>query len=158
MGGGPALPYDAEVEYVETKNNSQFVDTGIYASEELSFYVDYDNANTGDSPYGNAFGDKTNVPCYRLTKYNGGLFRIDGKDVSHLGFNTAGRHTISYDGVGNVYVDGSLKKRSVQIPTRQVILLFYSEHGMIIMVICSKEWPIIRCIDAHLEMWLISFL
>ena len=104
------LPYDAEVEYIETKDSSQFIDTGIYSSADLSFYVDYDNANTGGSPYGNAFGDKTNSPCYRLTKYSGGLFRVDGKDVNNLGFNTAGRHTISYDGVGNVYVDGTLKK------------------------------------------------
>lgn len=100
--------YDAEVEYIETKNSSQFIDTGIYASKNLSFYVDWENQNAGESPYGNAFGDSTSGG-YRVSKSYNGMVVIKSQ-FFNLGFNTAGRHVVSYDGEGHIYADGSLVK------------------------------------------------
>jgi hypothetical protein len=105
---GSHLPYDAEVEYIETKNSSQFIDTGIYASKDLSFYVDWENQNAGGNPYGNAFGDSTSGG-YRVSKAYGGMVIIKGQ-FTNQGFGTAGRHVVSYDGEGHIYVDGSLVK------------------------------------------------
>ena len=105
LGRKPKLPYDAEVEYLETHRWS-YVDTGIVAMHGCTIYFDHFVENThftygqfvfGDLPSTFFYGDNWNnvAPSYA------------GNKGSLRSSVPVGRHAIVMDATG-YYLDGTL--------------------------------------------------
>lgn len=109
--GGKSLPYDAEIEYLES-NGNQWIDTGVAPSRDLSFHCIFSTPTGGGigygAPgYGNVFGTRNSSSNneYQLTLYYSGTVSI-GKRNSSLGFYQNTKNDISFDGRNTVSVNG----------------------------------------------------
>ena len=96
MGGGSSLPYDAEVEYVETTQNSK-TSTGIFISDVgfarvvKQYTVQY-NANAGDGVSISAQGSRARCFC------NIGLIRNpDSIGFQWSGLSNSQKKVIDFD-------------------------------------------------------------
>ena len=111
MSGGdiPSLPYDAEIEYLQSDGN-QYIDTGITPSATLSFECAFQNSNTGTSPgYGNVFGSRqaSNSNEYQLTNFSNLTISIGNRNSNNGA--TSSKRIITFDGGTTVTIDGTQK-------------------------------------------------
>ena len=124
---GKPLPYDAEVEYLES-TRTQWIDTGVEPTQELAFNCSF--AFEGITPefgYGNVFGSRyaARKMEYQLTGYDNGSIGI-GTRNSNLGFYSGVKHTVSFDGANTVNINGVSRSitTSTCAPTTGSIVLF----------------------------------
>ena len=98
-----------EVEYIASSDGRQRINTGVIPTNDLPFYVKFQNDNTAGDPsgYGNIFGSRfaSTQQEYQLTMYNGGTVSIGNRN-GNLGFNTSAVHTISFNGQNTLVIDG----------------------------------------------------
>ena len=121
------LPYDAEVEYLES-TGTQWIDTGVEPTQELAFNCSF--AFEGITPelgYGNVFGSRysSTIREYQLTGFDNGSIGI-GTRNSKLGFYSGVKHTVSFDGANTVNINGVSRSitTSTCAPTTGSIVLF----------------------------------
>ena len=121
------LPYDAEVEYLES-TGTQWIDTGVEPTQELAFNCSF--AFEGITPefgYGNVFGSRyaARKMEYQLTGFDNGSIGI-GTRNSNLGFYSGVKHTVSFDGANTVNINGVSRSitTSTCAPTTGSIVLF----------------------------------
>ena len=124
---GKSLPYDAEVEYLES-TGIQWIDTGVEPAQELSFNCSF--AFEGITPelgYGNVFGSRyaSTKREYQLTGFGNGSIAI-GTRNSDLNFYSGVKHTVSFDGANTVNINGVSRSitTSTCAPTTGSIVLF----------------------------------
>lgn len=147
--GGKSLPYDAEIEYLES-TGTQWIDTGIKPTNTLSFSCTFDNPNnTGNSPgYGNVFGSRlssTNSE-YQLTKFGYSSVSV-GIRNSNKGFNTSGIHTVAFNGGTTITVDGitsTINKGTISSSIGNIVLFGISQ-GNVTAVTQLQAGKIYRC-------------
>ena len=63
-GGGEPLPYDAQIEYLQS-SGTQYIDTGIYGANDLDFEISFKGSNR-DNFYG-VMGDRYSSSSRRYT-------------------------------------------------------------------------------------------
>lgn len=131
--GGAKLPYDSEVEYIESKGY-QWIDTGIRPAQDLSFAVVFNNLNI-DFGYGNVFGSRllSTDNEYQVTCYSGGSVGV-GQRYSGLGFNTNVINTITYNGIDELNINGTVRQivpQSCEKAVGNIVLFGINQNGMV---------------------------
>ena len=126
------LPYDAEVEYLES-TGTQWIDTGIRPAQNLSFAVEFNNLNVNVG-YGNVFGSRlgSNNNEYQVTLYNGGSVGV-GTRYSGLRFYANEINTIIYNGIDELNINGTVKKivpQSCELANGNILLFGISQNGV----------------------------
>lgn len=129
----PKLPYDAEVEYLESTGR-QWIDTDIRPAQDLSFVVKFDNLNV-DIGYGNVFGSRlsSNNNEYQVTCYNNGSVGV-GTRYGNLGFSTNAINIISYDGSSELNINGTVRRivpQSCESANGNIVLFGISQKGVV---------------------------
>lgn len=117
------LPYDAEIEYLES-TGMQYIDTGIVANENMSFYVDFDITQyTLNNQYGFVFGTRTAIRenAYHFWEYNNNKVVLSlGTKQTQVPIAHNGRHRVEYNGLSSMIVDGveyKVMKDAITTPT-----------------------------------------
>ena len=110
MGGGSSLPYDAEVEYIQTDGKA-FIDTGIKTSSNLTFDINiYIPSYSGQGFW--CFGGRTYATSGQMAffnnavnnlkdwRYNNNSRNLNGmlSQGNHNFNNTTSRNTLVIDG------------------------------------------------------------
>ena len=114
MGGGSALPYDAEVEYIQS-NGTQILDTGIQGGSDVGYKIDFQIIDSNVN-YAHVWGS-TKIPyapkLYRsgntsnwLIEYGNGTTKTAFYILK--GSTSYERHIIEYTN-GVVYLDNVSK-------------------------------------------------
>ena len=78
MGGGSSLPYDAEIEYLES-TGTQWIDTGIYPTTELSYEITLQRTQS-------SAGDEVAFGCRKLSYGTNEDFSLWTNPASGKGF------------------------------------------------------------------------
>ena len=137
--GGSGLPYDAEVEYLQS-DGTQWIELGIYGSNDLDFTIDFEpldltETNRTWTGTGSYFGVRAGYN-YELSGYNrsttlkGCFFFYTYSDAS--GYTktvglTSTRQTVSKRGTNLIRPDGSsasLQNGTVEYTTTQTIVAY----------------------------------
>ena len=86
MGGGSSLPYDAEIEYLQS-SGTQYIDTGIYPDQDTGVGIKFSTSFAGVDK--EMFGARSNSRYYELlldrTKY---LYYQYGSSTPQIGYGT----------------------------------------------------------------------
>lgn len=129
MGGGKRLPYDAEVEYLES-TGTQWIDTGIVPTAQTNISIKFLTTYLSGSNGLGIFGCRVNASnkSFLLLQYrtdNRNLFRWDYSDsLNNLVIVTSGWHIATNDGA-SITLDGTRYARITQFdPTTNKIFLF----------------------------------
>jgi len=127
-GGGAKLPYDAEVEYLES-TGTQWIDTGIIASAtcdqiiDAAFMQNYTGYATALFGAGNPLSPPANRICTQYgewTWWNGGSFKRSNVPI------VAGEHHECAIGKNGFYLDGNLiASNAPSVPDGTSILYGY---------------------------------
>ena len=143
---GKALPYDAEVEYLES-TGTQWIDTGVEPTQELAFNCSFAfEGITLEFGYGNVFGSRyaARKMEYQLTGYENGSIGI-GTRNSNLGFYSGVKHTVSFDGANTVNINGVSRSitTSTCAPTTGSIVLFgIRQNGSVLQLSKAKIYAL----------------
>lgn len=127
---GKNLPYDAEVEYIES-NGMGYIDTGIVPKFNLSFDVTFKNPGPIDAEgYGNVFGARvsSNQHEYQLTLYNGGTVGLGYRNSIPMVTDTI--YHVTWNGAATVTCNGQsyrILERPLSCP--YTIILFGIHNG-----------------------------
>ena len=120
MGGVSSLPYDAEVEYLEsTSTSKQYIDTGITDSWDglvVTLDISVTDADGERDFFGsiNPMGGFNYAGCFRNLNKNF-VLQI-GRLYVRYGQNDGGRHIHIYDAINKTCsLDGSIKSASTLI-------------------------------------------
>lgn len=105
MDGKKSLPYDAEIEYLES-NGTQYIDTGITVTENTPFEIDYFALNANQYLFG-----MLNSNYFINTGQN--LRVWIGLDNSQFGVLVGQRHIIAFDGNTTIMCDGIVKSNHI---------------------------------------------
>lgn len=108
-GGGSTLPYDAEVEYLES-TGTQYINTGVYPSTSLTFEMEFTLVNgftLGGTSF--LFGEYTDDCIYSVAVPSLNAIRVPsrtGFENATTSLNYTSSHTLSYT-PGSIYMDGT---------------------------------------------------
>lgn len=106
---GPDLPYDAEVEYLES-TGTQYVDTGVTVFDPSMIEIGIDS----DTPIPHGFTHQLNATGTWVSSYYvSNTYFVNYKDYTHRWTSTQEPTTRSlrvYDGGSGIYRDGTLQK------------------------------------------------
>ena len=144
----PPLPYDAEVEYLES-TGTQYIDTGITPAANLSFSVTYQNSNSGGTTpgYGNVFGARyaSQDNEYQVSQYSSGTVSI-GTRNNNLGFNSTSKTTIEFNGSNTVTINGGTTKTvttsAITKNTGSIILFGIRNGGTVSQLQAGKIYAV----------------
>ena len=138
--GLTALPYDYEVEYLES-TGTQWIDTGFLHFNVQKFGIKYYNIGNGIPGYGNAMGCRTSSGRDELqvSNYNSGVVSVGVRNVA-CG-NVANQiNEVVYNGGNTVTVNGTTKTIKVGTLLRQnsVVLFGIREQGNVVQLQAGK--------------------
>ena len=106
---GKRLPYDAEVEYLETAGG-QYINTGVKIYNDTSVTVAwYSNYSTSTSS--NFFGSNSSSERFYFREYNGGASYSLGGWWTNTSTSVVGTHTIEMSN-GGISIDGVSSARA----------------------------------------------
>lgn len=106
---GKRLPYDAEVEYLET-DGSAYINTGAKIYNDTSVVVVwYSNYSTSTASY--FFGSDSSTDRFYFREYNGNASYSIGSWWLNTNISTVGTHTIEMSNNG-ISVDGTASSRT----------------------------------------------
>lgn len=131
MVGGKRLPYDAEVEYLES-TGTQYIVTGIRPAQNLSFVIKFDNLDLNIG-FGNVFGSRVSSAHteYQVTCYSQGCVAV-GTRYYNLGFFVNVVNIISYDGFNKLNINGTVRQidpKSCEGATGNIVLFGICQNG-----------------------------
>lgn len=134
--GGKSLPYDAEIEYLES-TGTQYIDTGVLPSSDLSFHCVF-LSYIGSWGYGNVFGARQSSTRqeYQLTLYSKGSVSI-GTRNSSLNIPEREKNDVSFDGSNTVSINGVDKlitTSDITMDVGTIVLFAIRQMGSVIQL------------------------